>query len=220
MATTFIDRSGLRFGKLLVVQPHEDRGKNGAVRWVCRCDCGSEKVYEIGNAKRSKSCGCMSEDLRRAGLMKRLEDKYIPEPNSGCWLWLGGLSKENGYGTISVDGESRKAHRVMFELSTSEKIPSGYEVCHHCDNPCCVNPDHLFVGTHIDNMRDRDKKGRRKPPKGTFNGFSKLDDSKVRAIRLALVENKKTQGQIADEFGCDQSTVSLIKLGKRWTHVA
>lgn len=219
MATTFIDRTGQRFGRLFVVRADASRGSNGAVRWVCRCDCGSEKSYEIGNAKRSKSCGCASVDSRRANFLTRLEDKYIPEPNSGCWLWIGGLSKEDGYGSISVDGKDRKAHRVMFELTSSEKIPPGYEVCHRCDNPCCVNPDHLFVGTHIDNMRDRDRKGRRKAPKGTNNGFAKLDDAKVRAIRLALVENTKSQGEIATEFGCDRTTVSLIKLGKRWAHV-
>lgn len=215
MAPPFVDLTGKRFGRLSVLRMTNDRSSNQSFRWLCRCDCGSEKIYERSNLRRANSCGCLVKEKSRDSLDKRLSEKYIPEPNSGCWLWLGGMTKENGYGKISIDGKFHKAHRTMFELHCGE-IPEGFEVCHSCDVPSCVNPDHLFAGTHIDNMADRDRKGRRIAPKGTTNGFAKLTDETVRAIRAAATG---TQEEIAQRFGIDQTNVSLILRGKRWAHV-
>lgn len=104
----------------------------------------------------------------RGSLSERFERKFIPEPNSGCWLWTGSVDSK-GYGQIRMPGKARQgrlryATHISLELAGHE-IPDGLEACHHCDNPCCVNPDHLFVGTHQDNMRDSWRKGRAsKPP--------------------------------------------------------
>lgn len=76
-------------------------------------------------------------------LFEWMELHFIPEPNSGCWLWIGGINTK-GYGQITVNNKSRRAHRVMFELHNG-KIPKGMEVCHSCDIKCCVNPDHLSL---------------------------------------------------------------------------
>jgi len=82
-----------------------------------------------------------------------------------CWEWTASKNV-HGYGIIKKDGRMHLAHRVLFEL-TGGKIPNGMQVLHHCDNPACVNPDHLFLGTHGDNMRDMFKKGRGNP--GGYN---------------------------------------------------
>lgn len=88
-------------------------------------------------------------------LLARFEQKYIPEPNSGCWLWIGAV---RSYGKTSLrptieDGGTRNAARVSWKLHRGA-IPEGLHVLHKCDVTLCVNPDHLFLGTHLDNMAD------------------------------------------------------------------
>ncbi len=94
----------------------------------------------------------------KATLQQRFDDKVSIEPNSGCWLWTGTASAE-GYGAISVAGRMVLAHRVSWELHRTP-LRTGECVLHHCDNPSCVNPGHLFVGSLADNSRDMTKKGR------------------------------------------------------------
>lgn len=88
----------------------------------------------------------------------RIERLSIPEPNSGCWLWLGSI-KANGYGNMGFNGSFTQAHRVSF-TAYHGPIMSGNVICHRCDNPSCVNPDHLWQGTPSDNTRDSMAKGR------------------------------------------------------------
>jgi hypothetical protein len=100
-------------------------------------------------------------------LRARFEEKYMPEPNSGCWLWMAHINKW-GYGEIWDNDEqhNRLAHRVSFTLHGGT-VHNELLVCHTCDNPCCVNPAHLFIGTNLDNAKDRETKGRGKHIKGT-----------------------------------------------------
>lgn len=90
-------------------------------------------------------------------LEERFHDKYIPEPNSGCWLWIANANR-TGYGCLS-DSKQRLAHRISWEIHRGP-IPEGLYVLHKCDVPICVNPEHLFLGTHQDNMDDMVRKGR------------------------------------------------------------
>lgn len=97
--------------------------------------------------------------MSRPSVQERFESKVMPVPESGCWLWMGKRTHE-GYGVFWVGGKGRAAHRYSVELATGSPIPAGLFACHKCDTPSCVNPDHLFLGTTGDNMRDSSQKGR------------------------------------------------------------
>lgn len=89
---------------------------------------------------------------------RKFHTHWIENPDNGCWEWTGGKNNV-GYGMFRDGAGMRTAHRVSYELHKG-KIPKGKHVCHSCDNPKCVNPDHLWVGTHQDNMQDRSRKNR------------------------------------------------------------
>ena len=153
-----------------------------------------------------------------ADLKDRLISHIMKNEYSGCWEWQG--SKRGGYGRMIVgsrkDGTRRNesAHRVSYMVYHGE-IPRGMEVCHICDNRSCVNPDHLFIGTHQENMDDRERKGRNKPQKGEKNGRAKLNKDDVLAIK-----NKRACGfsfqKIADEYGVHKKTIMDAINGKNW----
>lgn len=154
--------------------------------------------------------------------LARFELSFIPEPNSGCWLWLGTPRGSMGYGAFQMEGRNHQAHRASWLLFRSE-IPSGEWVLHQCDNPSCVNPSHLFLGTQADNEADKVAKGRQSrgeahsaakinPARGADNGNSKLTIQDVLAIRAATVP----QRQIAKAYGVTQALISKIQRGEIW----
>lgn len=159
----------------------------------------------------------MSEPLNWQGkgrsLEQRIFDYCIPEPNSGCWLWLGGLNA-CGYGTIGVKYKSQLAHRVSYKVFRG-KFPKHKCILHHCDMPCCVNPDHLFVGTPADNVADMENKKRSYHPRGEAHGRAKLTAANVRAIRL----DTRSQRVVGDAYGVSHAMIGYIRRGKTWGHV-
>jgi hypothetical protein len=94
--------------------------------------------------------------------LQRFWDKVIRIPEHTCWEWIGHQDKD-GYGRLRVNYEDLRAHRVSWELHNKKKIPPKLMVLHRCDNPSCINPDHLFIGTNTDNMQDAMAKGRGAP---------------------------------------------------------
>lgn len=100
----------------------------------------------------------MSRSYSQEKFIEVFWNRISPEPNSGCWIWTGATIPQ-GYGCLRRFKKTLKAHRVSFELFKG-KISSGLHVCHRCDNPSCVNPEHLFLGTNVDNMNDKKAKGR------------------------------------------------------------
>ena len=133
-----------------------------------------------------------------------------------CWNWTG-YFVGNRYGRIKLNGKVHRAHRMSWIIHNGE-IPTGMCVLHKCDNPSCVNPDHLFIGTRADNMADMDAKGRRANFKGANNGNSKLTEAKVREIRM-WSELGYLQKRIATAYGVSKVNVSAIKHRRSWKHV-
>lgn len=110
--------------------------------------------------------------------LQKVKKYSKPNPETGCWDWISGSRCHGGYGTVRTDGKKRLAHRVSYEVFVGP-IPEGKIVCHSCDNRMCVNPEHLWIGTQKDNVKDMLDKGRRpsdiKWPdrRGKNNGFYK-----------------------------------------------
>lgn len=153
----------------------------------------------------------------RMPLIERLMAKVEKQDGDGCWLWAGGKNN-NGYGHIGRGGSGGKkvlTHRASFEHFVGQ-IPDGLCVLHSCDIPACVNPDHLFLGTHKDNTADCVKKGRF--ANGEANGMAKLTETDVRAI-LSLAPHGQSHQAIATRFGVARRTIADIMSGKTWGHV-
>jgi len=142
--------------------------------------------------------------------MDRFWDTVAPEPNTGCWLWMGFVQAQ-GYGTISYQGRDVRAHRLAYELFVGP-IPEGLCVLHKCDVRICVNPDHLWLGTRQQNMADMVRKGRQ--VRGEKIHGAKLTWDKVREIRRRGATETATA--LGREFGVSMSQASRIILGQKW----
>jgi len=139
-----------------------------------------------------------------------------PAPK-GCHLWTATVDSK-GYGQIKVDGKKELAHRIAWELKNNGPVPDGKCVLHHCDNPPCVNPNHLFLGTNADNVRDRDKKNRQAHQRGEQHGRHKLTDVDVLRIRRGYYADL-TPKEIAKKLGVSCWTIYRVLSGVSWKHV-
>jgi HNH endonuclease len=145
------------------------------------------------------------------------------QKTDSCWLWTGFVNSQSRYGKIQIGPRKSRVmawvHRISWEL-TNGPIPDGIEVCHNCpggDNPRCVNPSHLFLGTHADNMRDAARKGQM--AKGERRPTSKLTDATVRLIRMRYAAGGITQQALADEHGVSISQICGVVNRATWKHV-
>ncbi len=135
----------------------------------------------------------------------------------GCWDYKGFKGKD-GYGQIKIGGKVRRPHRISYQIYKG-KIDEGFNVCHSCDNPICVNPEHLWLGTPKDNMDDMLRKGRKADKKGELHHLNKLKEEDIYKIRKLLKKKNYKQKQIAKMFGVDPSCICYINAGKRWSHI-
>lgn len=153
------------------------------------------------------------ERLRRIGWAERV---VVPELGP-CWEWAG-LRDKRGYGRISVQGRKmRSAHRIAYQSWVGD-LTSDQHVCHKCDNPPCMNPEHLFAGDHLANMRDAVSKKRH--AYGERQGHHKLTEQQVREIRARYIPRRVSYAALGVEYGVSATAIRLAVIGRNWKHVA
>lgn len=183
---------------------------------VCKA-CSVTFFRKPKDVSNSANCFC-SRSCYMSALLDPLEDRFWSRviKSDGCWLWTG-EKVSSGYGKLGMGGvKSKYAHRLSWELNVGP-ITKGMFVCHHCDNPPCVRPDHLFLGNHLSNAADMVKKDRQ--CRGERNGRAKLTSELVREIRTRYANNTATQLQLAIEFGLTDGCISMIINFKLWKHL-
>ena len=157
---------------------------------------------------------------KRKGLFFRKVIKdgpIMPHMDTPCWVYSGAKDKD-GYHRVCIHHISVRAHRFMWVIFNGD-IPDGYYICHTCDNPSCVNPEHLFLGTPTDNAQDRDRKGRNGALKGQDVWLSKLTEEQVRDIRNRYLRGDITQLEIARQYNVSRLTISAIIVNRSWKHI-
>jgi len=222
MGKPLIDMVGLKYHRWTVLSKAEKPvGVNQTgTFWNCKCDCNNQRVV-YGTTLRSgasQSCGCVRSEtsskfmksmrLQQAGTIEdRFFSRFVKLEN-GCWQWKAHTDKD-GYGILPGDKKNTRSHRLSYELHIGE-IPKDMIVCHKCDNPGCVNPEHLFVGTPKDNAQDALNKKRHYL--GEKNGRSKLTFENVQEILISKMNGE----QLAKRFGVSRATINNVRRGTTW----
>jgi hypothetical protein len=146
--------------------------------------------------------------------------RFVEKREDGCWIWTGYIWS-HGYGQFGIGQRHIPAHRFAWQM-VNGPIPDDHFICHHCDERRCVNPGHLFVGTHADNMRDMYRKGRGgRKARGEAVAGAVLTADDVRAIRGEIDDAPRGTGRrLAEKYGVTEQTISDIKRRVSWDHVA
>lgn len=228
LSRVYKDLSGRQFCRLKVITLNFR--KNFIAQWICECACGEIKSIAEDSLLRgrTKSCGCLAKSKallakEPLAIQARIKSNIIVS-ESGCWEWQRGIAK-NGYGCFSNSSVAQRAHRASY-LGFKGEIPEGLYVCHHCDNKRCVNPDHLYAGTHADNTRDAQERHRlatgpdkTKGSLGGKNCKAKLTSDQVLEIRRRHGNGSMSTSVLANLFDVNRATIGRIVRRKAWTHV-
>jgi Pectobacterium phage endonuclease len=224
---------GMKYGRLQILSRAENKGKRRTA-WNAICDCGNKTIVATDDLKSldSRSCGCLkSEKLiafnKRERPEKPKKEKHIKtdeellqeafvrffckvEKTDTCWIWKGALIK--GYG-IMFFKKSIKAHRFSYMIHKGE-LEKGKFICHTCDNPLCVNPEHLYQGTALQNKRDAIERNRTKV--GEDHHKSKLTEEQVKEI----LKYNDTGRNLAKLYGVHTETIYRVRRNESWYSVS
>lgn len=148
---------------------------------------------------------------------ERLLKRVDVDDETGCWIWTGRIEGW-GYGAIDARGRTYGAHRLSYETFVGP-IPEGMIVCHACDRPPCINPAHLWLGTHADNASDRDNKGRQIAPRGEDHGNAVLTEPDIAAIRSAHAGGE-SMTSLAKRYSVTRQNIGFIVRRATWRHVS
>jgi len=183
----------------------------------CQCGCGQKVALAHSN---SAKWGSIRGQPHRyihnhhypRGNIENIFYRWLPVDwsDDACWEWQGAINPQSGYGILWHGGRIHAAHRVSYEIHFGQQVNSGV-VCHKCDNPRCVNPNHLFLGTHADNVADKVSKNRQ--ARGERHGMAKLSDSDVKTIRH-LRKQGETLRSLSARFGVCETHICNIGTGK------
>ncbi len=185
---------------------------------VVPCEtCGKDCTVLPSSKSTTHYCSheCHREKVASKPMEERFRERCGPADCNGCILWMGNLN-ESGYGILSMGTRRRsiRAHRVAYEL-VNGPVPRGLVVMHKCDNPRCVNADHLQLGTHSDNHADMVSKLRHNHGERSY--FAKLTEEQVREIRRR--SNGTSQGDLAGSYGVNRQTIARIISRETWKYV-
>lgn len=159
---------------------------------------------------------CMSWQFRQLPFWDRVARQTVINDN-GCHIFTG-HKDECGYGRIKGEGDKLvRVHRAVYQRHHGE-IPSNIVVCHKCDNPACINPDHLFAGKQAENIADMDSKGRRITLRGSTRPLAKLREENIPHIRSRLSDGESC-ASIARDYGVSEGLIRHVKKGRNWSHV-
>lgn len=164
---------------------------------------------DVESGRAAQRGSCSGRPIAQHGLTDTF-DQYVQVMPSGCHEWTG-FRTVYGYGRY----RRKQAHRVAYTRSIGP-IPTGLCICHRCDNRACVNPDHLFLGTHVDNMRDKTLKDR--VHRGEDSDRAKLTEDDVRRLRK-LAQSGWSEPRLASEFGISKGQARRISKREQWAHV-
>lgn len=201
---------GRRYNRIVIVEKIKTR------LWKCKCDCGeylNVSTSQLGRIKHCQYSYKLDDEKYHQKLKKQFNNNY--NISGKCWNWNKYIQKY-GYGSTGYRSKTMLAHRLSWVLFKGE-IPTGLDVCHHCDNRKCVNPEHLFLGTASENVNDCFNK-KRKSHKGEKHPGAKLTEKEVKDI-FKLREKGWTHQKIADKFCVKQTTISNILHRRLWSHV-
>jgi hypothetical protein len=195
------------------------KSMNQMKKFCIKCDCEKNKSEFHKDARRPdglfpycKECRIVPGVKRRSRSVEDVLSNY--KVVDGCWEWQGTLLIYEFYGVACFEGKRYRAHRLSYVHHVGE-IPDGKIICHHCDNPKCINPEHLYAGSHKDNTRDMYERGRQNAPKGIDRPNVKLTEDQVIKIR----GDERNHKLIAIQYEIAASTVSSIKTRRTWNHI-
>lgn len=179
--------------------------------------------FQKGNTySKGKNLGNKYAKGNHAARKNRKEITWEVNEN-GCWICTSHSKNEKGYPIHKQNGKNTRVNHTMYESHIGE-VPKGIFICHRCDNPGCINPEHLFLGTNMDNVRDKVNKGRQskgeersKITRGENSGTHKLTEAEVREIKFGCTG--MLHREIAERFNVARNTITYIKNNKLWKHV-